>query len=331
MTGEELLAQKDAGEWDFIDADLHGADLRGADLVGINLSGSNLSGANLSGAFLCEVNFSNTNLSGADLSGADLTDAIFTDANLTGANLSDTILAPPPPPRTYTRNITQTSICETIRNKAEVDKIFKESKGGSGSYAHVKLTIRPASDAPPTQFVSKHIINAANNVTLYICVADSVIIKDYQSGIVAAAKAMKGQLAGYPLRDVAIQVIGGQMHDVDSNPLAFEKATALALQEALNKAHPFLIEPIYKIVTSDFQEEYMGDTVSLINRYGAITGMDSSSNNKRIVEAIIPYRLLSAFEQDCKQVSHSDGQFDAEFYSYENVRREVAEQLIAKK
>jgi hypothetical protein len=329
MTTEELLAKYAAGERNFAKADLRGANLTKADLRGADLSKAKLSKINLTSADLRGANLSAADLRGADLTSADLSDAnlkgsIFTNANLTGTNLSNTILAV----RNYTRKITHTSLHETIKSSGVGDETFT-SLGQICLYAQIKVAINPASDAPPTQFVTKHIIDAANNVTLYICVDDAVIKKDYQLGIVAAAKAIKGPLAGYPLRDIAIQVVDGRMHEMDSNALAFEKATELALKNGLMRARPCIVEPIYK-VTLYVQSDYSGATIALVNHHeGQTDSMNSDAKNIAII-AQLPYRNFSIFEQDFKKESHSDGQFDAEFHSYAEVRHYVSEQLINK-
>ena len=57
----------------------------------------------------------------------------------------------------------------------------------------------------------------------------------------------KGVLAGYPLVDVKVTLYDGSFHDVDSSESAFKIAGSIALQEAVKRADPILLEPIMKL------------------------------------------------------------------------------------
>ena len=70
------------------EADLTKVDLTDAELSAADFSKANLSGANLSNTNMFRTNLSKANLSGANLSGAKLRKACLKGANLSNANLS---------------------------------------------------------------------------------------------------------------------------------------------------------------------------------------------------------------------------------------------------
>ena len=53
-----------------------------------------------------------------------------------------------------------------------------------------------------------------------------------------------GILAGYPVDDIEVKVLGGSYHEVDSSEQAFKIAANMALKDALGKAQAVLLEPI---------------------------------------------------------------------------------------
>ena len=56
--------------------------------------------------------------------------------------------------------------------------------------------------------------------------------------------AKTGPFAGYPLINIKVSLVDGSFHAVDSSQVAFEQAGRIALQEAVAKAGPTLLEPI---------------------------------------------------------------------------------------
>jgi elongation factor G len=66
------------------------------------------------------------------------------------------------------------------------------------------------------------------------------IPREYISSVEAGIKeAMdNGTLAGYPIIDLAVQLIDGSYHDVDSNEMAFKIAGSMALKEACGGPSP---------------------------------------------------------------------------------------------
>jgi hypothetical protein len=71
-------------------------------------------------------------------------------------------------------------------------------------------------------------------------------------------------LAGFPMVDVAVVLLDGSYHDVDSNEMAFKIAGSMAYKEACSKAQPVLLEPIMKVEVV-VPDEYMGDVFGDLN------------------------------------------------------------------
>ena len=57
----------------------------------------------------------------------------------------------------------------------------------------------------------------------------------------------KGVVAGFHLVDMAVELYDGSYHDVDSSEAAFKIAGSMALQDAVKRAKPVILEPIMKV------------------------------------------------------------------------------------
>src|SRR5205085_4715221 len=100
--------------------------------------------------------------------------------------------------------------------------------------------------------------------------------KGFQEGM------SRGILAGYPVVDVAVELLDGSYHDVDSSEMAYKFAASIGFQEQAKKADPVILEPIMKVevVCSD---NYLGDVMGDINsRRGMILGQSDRGMAKVI-------------------------------------------------
>ena len=73
---------------------------------------------------------------------------------------------------------------------------------------------------------------------------------------------------------MGVELYDGSYHEVDSSEMAFKIAASMAFREAVKKAKPVLLEPIFKVEVT-VPEEYMGDVIGDISsRRGRIEGTD---------------------------------------------------------
>ena len=78
-----------------------------------------------------------------------------------------------------------------------------------------------------------------------------------------------GGLLGFPLMRLKITVLGGEVHETESNEIAFRIAAADAFNKALQAAGTVLLEPIMKLEITT-PEEHLGDFVSDLQQRRAI-------------------------------------------------------------
>jgi translation elongation factor EF-G len=81
-------------------------------------------------------------------------------------------------------------------------------------------------------------------------------------------------LAGYPIVDLSVELYDGTYHDVDSSEIAFKIAASQAVQEAVQKARPVILEPMMNVEIT-VPEKFLGDiTGNVSSKRGQIEGVD---------------------------------------------------------
>jgi elongation factor G len=120
---------------------------------------------------------------------------------------------------------------ETITQPAEADCLLKKQNGGSGMYARVILSVRPAERGSGVRIENRV---SGGNIPVQFHSA-------VRKGLEEAARS--GAL-GYTLVDTQVTVLDGAAHVKDSNEMAFRIAAAEALRAALRQASPVLLEPV---------------------------------------------------------------------------------------
>jgi elongation factor G len=211
----------------------------------------------------------------------------------------------------------QVAYRETITGSADVEGRFVRQSGGRGQYGHVKIRIEPS--GPDGGFVFE------NKIT------GGAIPKEYISSVEAGIKeALEGgHLAGYPLRNVKVELYDGSYHEVDSSEMAFKIAGSMALKEGCRKAGVVLLEPVMKVEVV-VPEEYMGDVIGDLNgRRGRIQNMDSRPGVQTI-QAMVPLAKLFGYATDLRSATQGRGNYTMQFSQYEEAPKAVSEEVVAK-
>jgi len=211
----------------------------------------------------------------------------------------------------------QVAYRETISRTSEVDYTHKKQTGGAGQFARIKLLLEPGERGSGLAFSSKIVGGAVPRE----------YIPGVQKGVTAAATT--GVLAGFPMVDLAISLVDGAYHDVDSSVMAFEIAARAAFRELASKAGPVLLEPVMA-VEAVTPEEYMGDIIGDLNsRRGHITGMEPQAN-AQVISAMVPLATMFGYVNTLRSLSQGRATFTMTFDHYEPVPQMVAQEIQAK-
>jgi elongation factor G len=139
-----------------------------------------------------------------------------------------------------------------------------------------------------------------------------------------------GVLAGYPMEDIDVTLYDGSYHDVDSNEMAFKLAASMGFKAACRVAQPAILEPMMKVEV-ETPEENMGDVIGDLNRRrGQVNAMGDRAGSK-IVDAFVPLSEMFGYSTDLRSATQGRATYSMEFDHYEEVPRNVAEEIIKKR
>ncbi len=212
----------------------------------------------------------------------------------------------------------QVAFRETVRKRVEdIEGKFIRQSGGKGQYGHVVINLEPG--APGSGFVFEDKVVGG--------VIPREFIKPVEAGIREALD--NGILAGYPVVDIKVELIFGSYHDVDSSEMAFKIAGSMAFKEAAKAAKPILLEPIMgvEVVTpADFLGNVVGD---LSSRRGKIGGM-TQRGDAQVVAADVPLAEMFGYSTALRSQTQGRAVYSMQFDHYEEVPKNVAEEIISK-
>ncbi len=212
----------------------------------------------------------------------------------------------------------QVAYREKVREAVSgVEGKFVRQTGGHGQYGHVVIDMEPAAPGTGLDF---------ENATVGEAIPKE-FVRHVEKGIREAMQ--RGVLAGFPVVDCAVRLVGGSHHEVDSSGPAFEVAGSFAFQEAAQRSGVDLLEPIMnvEIVTP---ENYLGEVIHDGNsRRGRVVDMDQRAN-VRIVRAEIPLATMFGYATDLRSRTQGRASYTMQFSHYEAVPQSVQERLVAR-
>ncbi len=209
---------------------------------------------------------------------------------------------------------------ETVTAKAAGEGKFirDASMAGKPAYGHVILEISPSEQG--------------KGLTIENSVTSGAIPKDFIPAVMQGIEESmtNGQVAGFPIVDLHVNVQGGSSNEVDSNDNAFKIAAIFAIKDAVSKASPILLEPIMgvEIATPDeFQGDIMGDLNRRRGQIQEIVTKGPVSN----VSANVPLSEMFGYSTDIRTLSSGRASYSMEPSSFEEVPRNVVDKLVAER
>ncbi|MCL5102710.1 MAG: elongation factor G [Armatimonadetes bacterium] len=212
----------------------------------------------------------------------------------------------------------QVSYKEAVTRPSRVDYRHVKQTGGRGQFGHVIIEMEPLESGSGFEFVNK--------------VVGGDVPKEYIPAVKAGVEEAlaSGVLAGFPVVDVRVTLVGGSSHEVDSSEMAFKIAGSMAAREAAEKGKLTLKEPIMEVEVV-VPEEYMGDVIGDINgRRGSITHMEVASGNTQVINAKVPLSDMFGYATTLRSMSQGRASYTMEPSHYAEVPNQLAIELTAK-
>lgn len=199
----------------------------------------------------------------------------------------------------------QVSYRESISSEVIQEGIFeRQSANGKGQYAKVVLQLSPN--------------ERGTGNTAEISSEMSQIPKQYFDVIIQSCleSLSVGPVAGYPMTDVHVNVIGGDFIEESANEIAYKIAASIATRDGCRKAHPMMLEPVFSVEVVS-PEEHIGDVIAdLSSRRGRIEGIQQHQSTQA-VEAIVPLAQMFGYVTTLRSITQGRGSYSMKFYGYD--------------
>jgi elongation factor G len=207
---------------------------------------------------------------------------------------------------------------ETIRKSIEVRGRHKKQSGGHGQFGDVVVTIKPRPRGSGFEFSDE--------------ITGGVVPKNYIPSVEIGVRDYlhRGPL-GFAVVDVAVCLIDGSYHSVDSSDMAFRQAGRIAMSEGMPQCSPVLLEPVMAVdiaVPSDATAK-INSIVS--SRRGQILGFDARPGwpGWDVVQAQIPESEIQNLIVDLRSATAGVGTFNAKFDHLAELTGKVADHVLA--
>jgi len=191
---------------------------------------------------------------------------------------------------------------ESIRKSVTQKGRHKKQTGGHGQFGDCIIEVKPRARGEGFEFVDS-ITGGAIPRQWIPAVEDGV------------RDAMEKGPLGFPVVDVAVNLIDGSYHTVDSSELAFRTAGRIAMSEGLAACDPVLLEPVEKltIYTPSSGTPRINSIVS--SRNGQILGFEGREGwpGWDKIEVYLPHAERQDFIIELRSMTQGLATFEAAF------------------
>jgi len=209
---------------------------------------------------------------------------------------------------------------ETIKRPIQQRGRHKKQSGGHGQFGDVVLDIKPLPRNSGFVFEDK--------------ITGGVVPRNYipsvEEGIIDA---MKHGPLGFPVVDIAVALVDGSYHAVDSSDMAFRIAGRVGITEALPQCQPVLLEPIHMVEIACPSDTSTKINAILSGRRGQILGFDTREGWEGwdMVRAMMPETEIGDLIIEVRSATAGVGSFTFKFDHMAELTGKPAEQIVAAK
>ncbi len=207
---------------------------------------------------------------------------------------------------------------ETIRKPVTVRGRHKKQSGGHGQFGDTVLEIKPLPRGSGFKFEDR--------------ITGGVVPRNYipavEEGVLDGLK--HGPL-GFPVVDLAVALIDGSYHTVDSSDMAFRIAGRVGIAEGLPQCQPVLLEPIHLVEIVCPNDATAKMNAILAGRRGQILGFDTREGwpgwdtvRAQMAEAEIGDLII-----EVRSATAGVGSFNFKFDHMAELTGRTADQIIA--
>ncbi len=206
---------------------------------------------------------------------------------------------------------------ETIRKSATQRGRHKKQSGGHGQYGDCIIEVRPLPRGEGFRFEDR--------------ITGGVIPKQWIPAVEAGVRdAMEKGPLGFPVVDVAVMLVDGSYHSVDSSEIAFRMAGRTAMADALARCAPLLLEPMCHVSITAPSSATSKVTSAVSSRRGQMLGIDSADGKGRWdrLEAMLPEAGRHGLDAELRSLSQGLASYEAQFDHLAELGGKIADEVV---
>jgi elongation factor G len=194
---------------------------------------------------------------------------------------------------------------ETIQKRVESEGLFERELGEKKHFGRVKLLLEPKGRGGGIEII-RQLEEGATIPDEFLAASED--------GIREAL--LSGGLAGYPVIDIRIVILGAELREGESTVLGSKIAASSAFRDGCLKADPILLDPIMMVDVMT-PTEFMGEVIGDINaRRGEIQAIVPKGLISEI-KARVPLKAMFGYSTDLRSVTQGRAVFTMQFFAYD--------------
>jgi elongation factor G len=209
---------------------------------------------------------------------------------------------------------------ETIRTSVSQHARHKKQSGGHGEFGDIVIEIKPLPRGAGFQFSDK--------------ITGGAVPKQYIPAVEAGVKEYlaRGPLT-FPVVDIAVTLLDGQYHSVDSSDMAFRKAAHLAMREGMSKCSPVLLEPINHVKLTAPTEFTSRMQRIVSGRRGQILGFEPRIDWKGWdeISVLLPQAEMHGLIIEIRSATLGVGTFEWQFDHLQELSGKLADEVVSQR
>ena len=211
----------------------------------------------------------------------------------------------------------QVAYRETVRRASQAEGRYVRQTGGRGQYGHVKIEMEP--------------LPRGGGIVIERELRGGAIPAEFLSAVEQGLREACeiGVLAGYEMCDLAIRIVDGSSHDVDSSEMAFKIAASMAFRAAAERAEPILLEP-HMAVEVTVPDDYLGEVIGDLNaRRAKVSGLEQGTE-RQVIRCSVPLAQMFGYATQLRSLSQGRATYTMQFSQYQEAPQNVTESIVAR-
>ena len=197
----------------------------------------------------------------------------------------------------------QVAYRETVTQRAQGEHRHSRPAPSPAYFGHVVLDVEPSERGLGFRFENR---------------ADAVLVPHQyvpavEEGVTEAVHA--GVLAGFPMTDLTVALVGGSFHADDSHPRGYKLAGTRAFRDAALAAGPTVLEPVMELEVRT-PDEHTGDVLGdLLARRARVAAM-MARPGLQVITAAVPLAEMFGYATALRSSSRGRATYAMQFKHY---------------